>query len=93
MSIAVTMFIPPNGKREVIQVTKVRPEDEAWFIASSAKLSMEEVGGDVVMYADVGLMCQGEPEEAIELAGGRSCEDTLSALRAQCERMLARRNR
>lgn len=85
----VTLYKKPNGAKEVINVTKVYLADAAWFEESNAALSMEETGGTFVIYADVGLCDKdGEPMEAIELANGRSCEDTLQALRIQCESML-----
>lgn len=85
----VTLYKKPNGRTEVVDVKNVYPEDEAWFAEHNAKLSMEETGGTFVVYADLGLEDDdGEPIEAIELANGRSCEDTLQALRIQCEEML-----
>lgn len=85
----VTLYKKPNGAKEAINVTKVYLADAAWFERHNASLSMEETGGTFVVYADVGLEDDdGEPMEAIELANGRSCEDTFQALRTQCEEML-----
>lgn len=85
----VTLYKKPNGAKEVVNVTKVYPTDAAWFEVHGASVSMEETGGTFVVYADVGLEDDdGEPMEAIELANGRSCEDTFQALRIQCEEML-----
>ena len=81
-----TLYKRPNGSTEVVHVTKVRDEDVKWFLENNAKLSMEDICGDFVVYADVGATDQdGEPVEAIEIAMGRSCEDTFSSLRKQAE--------
>lgn len=86
MGIYVTLYKRPNGATEIVHVTKVRDEDVKWFLENDAKLSMEDIGGDFAVYADVGESDpDGEPIEAIEIAGGRSCEDTFSALRKQAE--------
>lgn len=91
MSIEATLFILPNGQQRSITITKVTPEDEAWFKANAAKLSLEELRtGEVVMYADIGMRTrEGDEVEAIEVAGSRTCSETLAALRKQCEEMLA----
>ncbi len=93
MSIEAILFIPPNGQQQVIQVTQISPDDEAWFKDNNAKLSMEEIPGHTVVYADIGLVCEGEPEEAIELSKGRTCIETMAALRKQCEGMLRRKKK
>lgn len=91
MSIEATIFITPSGRQEKITVMNITPEDEAWFKANGAKLSVEELStGDMVAYADIGMRTrEGEEVEAIEVSGSRNCSDTLAALRKQCEEMLA----
>ena len=86
----VTFYKRPHGRTEEINMTKIRPEDEAWFKSVGAKLSMEDIGGGYACYADVGVKDEdGEPLEAIEIAtGGQSCEDTMQKLRKQCELLL-----
>lgn len=92
MSIAVTLYKRPNGASETITVANIRDEDAEWFKANNANLSMEDIGGQMAVYADVGLTIDNDPDEdpaeAIELSRGRSAEDTFSALRKQCEEML-----
>lgn len=89
MSIEATLYKKPNGTTQEITVRNIYPEDEAWFKANGAIISMEDHAGNFVVYADVGLThSEGDPYEAIEFSSGRSCEDTMQALRAQCERML-----
>lgn len=91
MSIPVTIYKRPLGHTETIHCTEIAPEDEAWFKEHNAELSMEEAPGmGFTCYADVGIKDKdGEPVEAIEISGRRTCEETLAALRQQCERMLA----
>ena len=52
MGIDVTLYKRPNGATEIIRVTKVRDEDVKWFLENNAELSMEDIGGDFVVYAD-----------------------------------------
>lgn len=85
----VTLYKPPHGRTEEVDVTSVHAEDAAWFEAHKAKLSMEDIGGMFAVYADVGLRDEeDEPVEAIELSRHRSAEDTFKALRTQCEELL-----
>lgn len=48
---------------------------------------MEELNGEFIVYAT--LLDhedeEGEPEELIEFADGRTCEETLKSLRKQCQ--------
>jgi ABC-type histidine transport system ATPase subunit len=82
----VTLYKPPHGRQEVIDITRVRPEDEAYFVTQQVEISMEVIGGEFVIYAHIGEYDEdGEPDELIELGQGRTCEDTLSALRIACE--------
>lgn len=85
----VTYYKAPNGHKEIINITKVYPEDEAFFFENGIIISMEELGGDFVVYADTGFENEdGDPEEFIEIACGRSCEDVLKSLRVLCEESL-----
>jgi hypothetical protein len=81
----VTLYKRPDGRTEVIDVRNVLPEDEQWFVEHNVKVSMEDIGDTIVVYADTGNTVDGEPDEFIEIANGRTCEETLSALRKQCE--------
>ena len=85
----VTIYKRPDGRAEVIDCRNVRPDDEAWFQAHNVQVSMEDIGGQFAVYADIGHTTEdGEPDELIELSGSRNCEDTLSALRQQCAEAL-----
>lgn len=85
----VTFYKSPNGHKEILNITKINKEDEEFFIANGVTISMEEIGGDFVIYADTGLENEdGDSEEFIEIAQGRRCEDVLKALRIYCEDFL-----
>lgn len=90
MGIKATLFIPPNGREQEIIITEINEADELWFVENNAKLSGEELmNGQQVIYADVGLKDEeGEPLEGIEISQGRSCRETIAALRVQCEKLL-----
>lgn len=86
MSITAIAYILPNGRQEVIEITDINQEDELWFKEHDAKLSVEQLStGHMAVYADIGL---GEDNEALEISFNRSCQETLAALRKQCEYML-----
>lgn len=84
----VTIYKRPDGRTEIIDCRKVRAEDEQFFKQNNVRVSMEDIGGQFAVYADIGREVDGEPDELIELSGSRSCEDTLAALRQQCEAAL-----
>ena len=96
----VKLFKPPHGHSVVIDVSNVRTEDEKFFQENNIKISMEDVsaGGTPMfaVYADLGISYEyadeyddsGDNIELLELSQGRSCEETLSALRVQCEEEL-----
>lgn len=85
----VTFYKAPNGCQEVVEITKAYKEDEEFFVENNIVISMEELAGDYVVYADTGYETEdGDPEEFIEIALGRSCEDVLKALRLDCEEFL-----
>jgi hypothetical protein len=85
----VTFYKRPDGRTEIIDCQHVRPDDEAFFKQHSVAISMEDLGGQFAVYADVGKTDEeGEPAELIELSGNRSCKDSLTALRQQCEAAL-----
>lgn len=85
----VTLYKQPDGRTQEIDIKNVLPDDEAYFTRNHIDISMEDVGGMFAVYADIGQTDEdGEPIELIELSRGRSCEETLSALRKLCEERL-----
>lgn len=86
----VTMYVAPNGAKKTVEISNVLDEDREFFESNSVVISMEEIpsnnGVDFVVYADTGMENEdGDPEEFIEIAGGRSCKEVLHALRLSCE--------
>ena len=88
-ALQVTMFVRPDGRKVTETVTKILPEDANWFREHNAVISMEDLGNEMAIYADIGFEIEGEPDEIIELSCSRSCEETFTALRKQCEARLA----
>lgn len=87
--ISATLYIAPFAEKKQIQINDIDYDDEVWFIENGVKLSLEELAtGEIAMYADIGYVVNGDHEEALELSRGRSCAETLAALRKQCEHML-----
>lgn len=86
MSLTVTFYIPPNGKKEVRKITNYKKEDAEFFIKNNVKISMEDLGSQYAIYG----LIDGEPEENefIVLSSGRSCEDCLTELRGILEKYL-----
>lgn len=86
-----TFYERPDGREVHSVIRTIRPEDAAWFINAKARVSMEEGASPEVriIYADLGFcMEDGTPEEVIYISNGVSCEDSMSALRKQCEEYL-----
>lgn len=82
----VTFFIQPDGRQEVVDIDQVNPEDEKYFTEHNIKISMEQLQlNQHAVYADTGMLIDGESTELLELSHGRSCRDTLAALRKRCE--------
>jgi len=85
----ITLYKQPDGRTQEIDIKNVLPDDEAYFTRNRIAISMEDVGGMFAVYADIGQTDDnGGPVELIELSQGRSCEETLSALRKLCEEEL-----
>lgn len=77
-TIQVTNFVRPDGRREVVTVPKVYPEDADYINESGIKVSMEDIGSDYCVWLDDGTKNEeDEPDEIIVLAQGRTCEETL----------------
>lgn len=72
-----------NG-RQLIECTKVRPEDVEYFRALDIKVSMEELNGEIIVYG-CPYSDDSEESEVIVFAGNKSCEDTLSELVSVCK--------
>jgi hypothetical protein len=81
----VTFYLRPDGRAVVETIEHIRPEDAEWFETHNVKVSMEDIGGQFAVYADIGREVDGEPDEVLVLSGKMNCEDTMSQLRKECE--------
>ncbi|MBP5855706.1 hypothetical protein KAJ83_01695 [Marivibrio halodurans] len=85
-----TVYIRPHGRAQDIDVFDVYPADEQFFQDNAFEVSMEDTPLGFIVYADVGIRQEdGTPVEAMELAGGRDCKDTLNSLRRKCVELMA----
>jgi len=85
-----TFFIPPNGRQEKSEVTRIRQATVDYFTEHEVKLSLEQLmTGQHVLYGDFGRRSEdGEPVEAVYIAkDGESCEDSLDGLCAMIKEM------
>lgn len=83
-----TLYIRPDGRKKVIDIRDIDPEDEKWFLENNVKISLEEIAGNAVaFYADYGKVIDGDPDEVIVIANPlrESCEDSLKKLRELTE--------
>lgn len=81
----VTFFLKPDGRRAVTEISNVYTDDAAWFEQHNVKVSMEDIGDQMALYADIGKVYEGEPDEVIVLTGSMNCQDALHKLRLECE--------
>lgn len=85
----VTMYHKPDGRQEILDIPNVNADDSKWFEDNNAVISMEDIGDMFAVYADIGLVYEDEPDEIMELSMGRTCAETLAALRIECMNALA----
>lgn len=83
-SLTATVFIPPNGKRQTIEITKVYPDDATYINQHDIKVSLEELRtGDTVVYFDDGKHIDDDPDEdpdeiiIISRGGKKTCEECI----------------
>lgn len=81
-----TIYKKPNGNTEVIDMRNIKDEDAKYFEENDIDVSMEEIGNGFAVYADIGVTDEdGEPDEILVLSNGKTCEETMSKLRQECE--------
>jgi hypothetical protein len=85
----VTVYHKPDGRQEILDIPNINADDAKWFEANNAVISMEDIGDMFAVYADIGLVYEGELDEIMELSMGRTCVETLAALRIECMNALA----
>lgn len=89
MSLPVTIYHRPNGRKENIICEQISDDDAQWFKTRSVHVSMEEDGsGGHILYADYGAVDEeGAPDEVI-LMTQRSCIEAMATLREMTERAM-----
>lgn len=88
----VTLFTRPNGKRSVIEMTRIYEEDEKFFIENDINISLEEgmSPDEFIIYADFGVLTEdGEPDELIYISKNEECSISMRKLRDMIEKKLA----
>lgn len=91
MSLPMTAFLRPDGKKQEIICNFITDDDANFFKTRSVKVSMEEDGsGGYILYADYGAVNEdGEPDEIIVFSGARTCETSMTELREMTEKAMA----
>ncbi len=75
-------YFNANGER-LIDCHKIDYEDEQYFKQHNIKVSLEELGGDIIAYG-CHYEDKTEESEVIVFANGRSCEEVMHELVERC---------
>lgn len=90
MSIQATLYKRPHGQTEEIAITNIRDEDADWLRANNIKISMEDLGGRICIYADYGCESEdGDPMEHIIIAcHSDDCTEIMSKMVEDLKKIL-----
>lgn len=90
MSYHATCYIRPHGHTKEITITHIRDEDADWLRANNIKISIEDLGGRICIYADYGRKSEdGDPEEHILIAPySDTCTKNMSNLVVDLKKIL-----
>jgi hypothetical protein len=88
MSIEAILYVKPLGLQKAITISDINQEDEDWFKNNNVLISMEEIEDNYVVYAQLDIEDDNGNWEAIEISNGRSCKDTMAALRIESGKLL-----
>ena len=85
-TLTVRYYARPNGSMSELDMTNIYPEDVRFFVEMDIQVSIEELStGQFVVYA-----CprndESEESEVMVFDNGRSCQETMKALREVCEK-------
>ncbi len=72
-----------NGE-QLLDITKILPEDAKFFQENNIKVSMEELNGEIIVYG-CPYSDTSDESEVIVFAGGNTCEYTMSELVSECK--------
>lgn len=86
-TLTVRYYARPNGRMREIEMSNIDQSEIQFFVENNIQVSVEELTtGDIVVYG-----CprddQSEESEVMVLAGKRSCQETMKALREKCEKV------
>lgn len=85
-TLTVRYYARPNGRMSEIEMSNIYQEDIDFFVENDIVVSLEELtNGDIVVYGCPRSDEFGESEVMV-IDHGRSCEETMRALRFECER-------
>lgn len=88
----VTLYKRPHSRTEVINITKIKDSDAAWFQDNNIPVSMEDCGMFYAVYADCGFRIDDDgdedPDEIICTTVKGTCEVLMSELKMKCEKAL-----
>lgn len=83
----VTIYQRPNGESREVVIQNILKEDQEFFENAGIKVSMEEATeNNMIVYGAIPDFP--EDDEVIVFSHGRSCEETMTELRQECERMI-----
>ena len=77
-------YMAPYGEEKLLDVTKVHDEDADYFVQNKIKVSMEELGGQIIVYG-CPYADSSEESEVIVISEGRSCQETMRELAEICK--------
>lgn len=86
-TLAVRYYTRPNGHMRMIEMSNIYQEEIDFFTDNDIMVSLEELTtGAIVAYA-----CprddESEESEVMVFDNGRSCQETMKALREECEKV------
>lgn len=77
----------PNGiVQRDLPLENIDEEDEKFFVDGKYEISMEVLTNEMVVVYARHPSDQDGDDELLELDRGRSCQETMKALRAKCEK-------
>lgn len=75
-------FVRPNGEQRPGVMTLIKPADEDWLRENNVKISLEDLGIGICIYADYGAKdSDGEPDEHMLIVPrSGDCKSSMSLL-------------
>jgi hypothetical protein len=85
-TLTVRYYVSPHGRMREIEMRNIDQSEIRFFIEMDIQVSIEELStGDIIVYG-----CprddESEESEVMVFAGKKNCQDTMKALRKECEK-------